>query len=379
VLSRRPYGYVIGAAFCAYASLGSIVYLLPQVVHARLHGRGLAVGVIVGASAVAAIVARPIDGKFADRAGPRSIAATGAAVIGLGALPMFSPHYAAVLSARLAAGLGEGMVMSSSVLWLLWISGQERRGRALGHAGLALYAGLIVGPILAELLGGLEHAGRVFALAVAMPLCAGGLFAAVPARRTSSSVSERRVRPVGLARSIARPGAGLFLANVGYVALVGFGAEAVHAWGSELLPVYGLSVIGVRAVAGGVPDRVGARRTTVAAAAAAAIGLLLVALGPGATGLAGAAVVGAGQALLVPSLGRLALQAVPESQQGLAAGIFFTFTDAGIAVGGVITGLAATAGGPRAALAAGALAVTLVPLAARAREVRLPIALEPSP
>jgi hypothetical protein len=47
-----------------------------------------------------------------------------------------------------------------------------------------------------------------------------------------------------------------------------------------------------------------------------------------------------GMALAVPSLGVLALQGVPATSQGAAAGLFFAWFDAGVAAGGPAVGLA---------------------------------------
>jgi hypothetical protein len=38
-------------------------------------------------------------------------------------------------------------MVSAAVLWLLVLAGPPRRGMALGHIGLANYAGLTVGPL----------------------------------------------------------------------------------------------------------------------------------------------------------------------------------------------------------------------------------------
>jgi predicted MFS family arabinose efflux permease len=95
--------------------------------------------------------------------------------------------------------------------------------------------------------------------------------------------------------------------------------------------------------------------------------LIALAHSDGRVALAGAALTGAGQALLVPSLGLLALESVRDTQHGFASGAFYAFTDAGIAAGGIVAGLTASTAGPRAAVAIGALSVSTVPLVAITR------------
>jgi hypothetical protein len=47
----------------------------------------------------------------------------------------------------------------------------------MGHVGLANYAGLTVGPLLAQALSGEEHPSRVWVTAVILPLVAAAFFA----------------------------------------------------------------------------------------------------------------------------------------------------------------------------------------------------------
>jgi predicted MFS family arabinose efflux permease len=258
-----------------------------------------------------------------------------------------------LLASRLVVGAAEGAMMSAAVLWLLRLAGPERRGVALGHIGLANYAGLTAGPPLASALG-LSRTSVLVAAAV-LPLAGAAL--ALTARR------PERERPVddrgGVLRATLVPGIGLMLVNVGYVALLAFGEQAS---GSGLIvPVFAAGVIAVRTFGATVPDRVGAGRTATASAVIGAAGLLVVALaGAPAPALAGAAVLAVGQGFAVPSFGLLALARVPAARQGAAAGMFFAFFDAGVGAGGPLTGVVARVASPVTALtvAAGVFATS---------------------
>src|SRR4051794_41632517 len=58
-----------------------------------------------------------------------------------GVAPALASHApGALVGSRLVVGAGEGAMMAAAVLWLLRLAGPERRGRALGHIGLAHYA-----------------------------------------------------------------------------------------------------------------------------------------------------------------------------------------------------------------------------------------------
>jgi MFS family permease len=263
----------------------------------------------------------------------------GALLMAAGVVPATVDDVSAQVLSRLAVGVGEGLMMSAAVLWLLRIAGPERRGRALGHIGLANYGGLTAGPLLADALNGFES---VLLLAAVLPLVAIVRLPRAPAAAPSS-----RDDSTGLLRATLRPGLGLMLVNVGYAAMLAFGGAVA---------AFAITVIAVRTLGAGIPDRFGARTTLLAAAPTAAVGLALVAAGET---VAGVILLGAGQALAVPALGLLALRRVPAARHGAAAGTFFAWFDAGVGLGGPAAGLLAHLGGPSGALLGAAAAVAL--------------------
>jgi hypothetical protein len=83
-------------------------------------------------------------------------------------------------------------------------------------------------------------------------------------------------------------------------------------------------------------------------------GLVAIAVGPIVPGVVA---LGAGQALAVPALGLLALARVEPARHGAAAGLFFSWFDAGVGLGGPAAGVLASLGGPTGALVGAAIAV----------------------
>src|SRR3954464_15426362 len=146
----RAYASVLAAAWCCYAALGAVLRILPDHVGHDLHGRAAAVGLAVGAPALTAVLARPFGGWPADRVGPRRIVVAGAVLMAGGVAPAFAAGIAPLDLSRRLAGAGEGARRAATVLWLLRLAGPEHRGRALGHIGLANYAGLATGPLIAD-------------------------------------------------------------------------------------------------------------------------------------------------------------------------------------------------------------------------------------
>ena len=167
--------------------------------------------------------------------------------------------------------------MAAAVLWLLRLAGPERRGRAMGHIGLANYAGLTIGPPLSQALSGQAHPTRVWVTAAMLPLVAAAC-AAVLGRSPDRGVAPEPAADDGheqpdaassasTLRATLRPGLGLMLVNFGYVAVLSFGAAAATEQGTGIaalvIPVFGVGVIASRTILAGVPDRFGAPRTLI--------------------------------------------------------------------------------------------------------------------
>jgi MFS family permease len=166
-------------------------------------------------------------------------------------------------------------------------------------------------------------------------------------------------------RRTGRAGVGLLLVNVGYVAVLSFGAIVVAshgiAIGAFIVPVFGAGVIVSRVALGSLPDRLGPRSVLVAAAAAEAAGLAVFGLsGAQALSIAALIVLSVGQGLAVPSLGLIAVGGVPGRHRGAASGAFFAWFDAGVGLGGPAIGLVARLLSPQSAILAAGLAVAAV-------------------
>lgn len=363
--TTAAYLAVLAAALCCYAALGAVLTVLPGYVN-RLGGDPLMVGLAVGAPALTGALGRPAGGRLADRFGAVRVMVAGALIMAAGTAPAVRPAVTVLLASRLATGAGEALMMAAAVAWLLRLAGPARRGRALGHIGLANYAGLLIGPLLAAALATPGHPSRLWTVAVALPVIgaalAGSAARCTPAAGPIGTGADRRTAAgpmdlfrVDLFRSTARAGAGLLLVNVGYVALLSFGAAAAasrHSGVSALvIPIFGAGVIVSRTLLAALPDRVGASRTLIAATIAASGGLAVVgATGSTVAAVAGLLVLAVGQGLAVPALGMLALSGVDRGDQGAAAGLFFAYFDAGVGLGGPAVGLAARTLDPAAAL-----------------------------
>jgi MFS family permease len=358
----RGYGLVLMSAVACYCALGAVLGVLPGYVSGGLGASPVWVGICVGAPALTGAALRPVGGRLADRRGPRRVMTLGAAVMTAGTLPVFAPSLLALVLSRLAVGAGEALMMSAAVLWLLRLAGPSRQALALGHIGLANYVGLMIGPLVAIPLGGSRHPAGVWTAALALPLVAAAAVGRIvpPAvERANGDDDEPR-----LWRLTARPGVGLLLVNVGYVAVLAFGAATAtrHHLGLApyVVPIFAGGVVVSRTLLGVIPDRVGPGRTLVAAALVEGVSLAVFAASTSVIlAVVFLVIVSLGQGLAVPSLGALALRGVPAHQRGAAAGAFFAYFDAGVGLGGPFTGALTHAFSAPVALAVSGAAVTL--------------------
>lgn len=357
---------ILVALFCSFAAMGSVLPVLPLYVRGTLKAGDVAVGVVVTATAVAAVVARPIAGRLADTRGRRRMMIVGAALVSAAGLLYFAAHtVAALVAARLILGVGEGFVFTPAALWIVSLAPTDRRGQLVGFAGLSMWTGLTVGPLLGASL--LEAGGysAVWATVTAIP-AAGALLTAwlaEPDRPTQAARGQL------VPRATVRPGISLALGSVGYASLAAFVvlllAERGIGGGALAFTAYGSAYVGVRVAGGRLPDRFGPRRVVLYAATVEAIGLVVVTVAPGFwTALLGAVLTGGGLSLLYPSLAVMVLDRTAPGEQGAAIGAYTSFWDVGVGLAGPLTGAVASVAGYGAAfltaaacaLAAGILA-----------------------
>jgi MFS family permease len=352
---------VFVAALLAFLAIGAALPVLPGFVRGPLHGSDLAVGVVVGAFAVTAVVFRPLAGRQADHRGRRIVLVAGALAMSLGgALYLLSSSVPALVGARLVVGIGEGAVYTAGATWAVDLAADDRQGLALGLFGLSVWGGLSLGPLAGELLRAHFGYDAVWILTAALPL-AGAITAARLPEPPRSAPAGGPGPLAFVPRAARRPGLALALANFGYAALAGFVVLHLHArgigGGATVFTAFAVAVFASRLILSRVPDRAGARRTATVAGLLEAAGLLIIALaGSLVVALIGAVVVGVGFSMLFPSLALMVVGKVGEDRRGSALGAFTAFFDIGVGLGAPLAGVTASLAGYPAVFVLGAVA-----------------------
>ena len=335
---------IFTVTFCGLLAVGAVLPVLPRYVHGPLDAGNVAVGVVIGSYAVTGLLLRPFAGRLADRRGRKPAVLLGSILVAVAGFLYLLPFgVAGLIAARLVLGAGEGTVFTAGSAWIVDLAPPERRGRVIGLYGLAVWAGLSVGPLIGELLQHASGYTAVWIFAGAMPLLGALVASRLP--DPFRPVEQVEHHPL-IAREAIRPGAALALGSIGYATVAAFVVLHLEArgvgHGATVFGAFATMVVLTRLIGGDLPDRVGPARVATAAAVTEAIGLATIAVAHSLpVALAGALAMGAAFSLLYPSLSLIVVDRVPETRRGAALGTFTAFFDAGVGFGAPLAGIAA--------------------------------------
>jgi len=344
-------------------------------------------------------------GDLAERIGRKRLLVLGWLV----ALPVplligLAPSWWFVVAANLLLGANQGLAWSMTVVMKIDLAGPRRRGLALGLNEAAGYLGLAATAFATGALAA-AYAPRTIVWAGAAVLAAVGLLGSVFAVRDTAEHVAREQREQkgtapgdrGLRDAFAR--ASLrdpTLRACSQAGLVNNLNDAL-AWG--LAPLYlaahGASVRQVAVVAGAYPlvwgvgqlatgwlsDRTGRKHPIVGGmlVQAAALGLLVAGDGAFLPSLGAALLLGAGTALVYPTLLAAVSDATQPRDRARVVGIYRFWRDFGFVLGALLAGIGADASSARTAIVVVALLTGASGLVVAATSWRRAPALEPAP
>lgn len=364
---------VLAISLAGTMSSGVVVPVLPLFVKGELAGGERLVGLIVSLAPSLSLVAALLAGPYVDRAGRRVTAIAGLSVALLGAL-LLIPADGVVLTAlaRSVFGAGSGAAAAATITWAVDHVPVADHGRALSVFGMTVWIGLSAGPQIGQAI--YEAAGFSGVWAAVAGLEALGLLLAVAARERFSRPPPRpraaprsrgrpRLIPVGARRpavliALAAYGEGVLTAFL-VLHLIDRGVEAGAGLGgaASVYTIFAATVLICRIVAAGVIDRLRPQVIAGAGFAAEALGVALIAVAASfGAAAAGAALMGAGFAVLFPSLAVMATHAAADEERGAALASFGSAFGAGLALGALLGGAIAAAWGTEAAHLSAAVA-----------------------
>jgi len=359
----RQFVVLITASFAVFTSFGVYLLALPLYVRDGLGASDAAVGIAFGVGSVGAVLAGPPAGRIADRAGRLSVLLAGALIMVAGyALLALTLPLEVVVLVRLVAGVGEAAFVVAAFTMVADAAPPERRGEAISLFTVGSYAGLALGPLLANVLLDDDRFGLVFLVAAALAALAALLVG--PLAETRPASEEAAPRGFLPPRSALMPGLVLLLALLGFGGFNAFAALHAREVGLErpglVFAVFGATIIAVRLFGRRLPDRLGPRRAATLACLLVAVGLVTISAWTTEAGLlVGTAVFGSGQALAYPAIALLAISRAAPAERSAAVGSVAAFVDVALGVGAFVLGAVAEAQGYPGVFLAGAASAAI--------------------
>jgi MFS family permease len=351
-LLTRPFIVVTGVALVFFVYIGMLIPIVPLFVEGPLGAGELGIGITVSVFALAAICARPLIGRLADRYGRRVLMVGGglfAALSGMASSQV--TEFWQLLVLRGLTGIGEAAVFVGAATLIADMSPRDRRAEGASYFSVAVFGGIGIGPILGEALLNDDNFERAFFIAGLFALLSAGLALFAPARiETVEEIDDSipSAAPATGRRRLIHPVAimpGLVLA-AGVAAFSSFGAFVPDyarsvglATSGGLFALYAIVSVVVRLFGATLPERLGPRRAVTIALANVLIGLLILATIPAVPALwIASAFVGVGMAFNYPSLMALTVNRASDSDRAWAVSSFTMFFEVGSIVGGILIG-----------------------------------------
>ena len=301
-------------------------FLLP--LHVKgLGGSETTVGLVMGTSGMASILALPLIGMGIDRFGRRRFFVGGAVVMSAAALGYLFVRAIgpALFALRVVQGVSFAASFTAATTMAAELAVPARRAQALGVFGVSTLLTHAIGPAIGEEI--VERFGFP-ALFVVAATCS---MAAVPMLRGVRTRGAHHVEttpvPWGVSRLQWTVIVTMTLAGMGFGAVMTFVPTYVHA--HELGRValfytpYAVAAILTRVVGGGISDSLGRRATVLPALAALALSIAALAwVGSVAALVAVGALFGAAQGVSYPTLHAFLVDLTPPAHLGRSQALF---------------------------------------------------------
>lgn len=376
-------GFLLVATISLLGSMSSglVIPVLPVFARGELGGDETLVGLIVSLAPGVSLVGGLLAGPRVDQRGRRVTAIVGLAVAVVGAL-LLVPADGVLLTvvARSLYGAGAGVAAAATITWAVDQVAVERRGRALSVFGMTVWIGLSVGPQLGQAIHDLAGFRAVWGgvavletIAIGLALVARDAHAPVPVREGHRA----KMIPVGAGRPATLIAMGSYAEGVITAFLVlhlidrGVHAGAGLGGAASVYTIFAASVLVCRVFAAGLLDRHRPEPAATGAFAIEAVGVTVLAAAHSfAAAAVGAALMGAGFAVLFPSLAVVATRDTADAERGAALAAFGSAFGAGLTLGALVGGAIASFGGTAAAHLSAAIVASLAGAYLAAARVR---------
>ena len=341
--------------FLGFLTIGLPLAVLPGQIRDLLGFSALIVGFVIGIQSFATVMTRHIAGSNADRVGAKPTVRMGLCMGAASGLIYFlssrfqDQHFFSLgllVVGRLFLGLGESLLITGALTWGIGLMGIQKSGKVMAWNGIAMYGALSIGAPIGLFIARYFHFSGVAVGACVAPLLGVWLTRFIPSVHEKNVLAEK-VPFFKTVQSIWKYGLGMALGTLGFGALSTFIVLYFSAkgWGNAgvALLIFGASYIGVRLVAGHLPDKIGGRTIAIVSLFVEAVGQGLIWIAPNLfCAYAGVALTGFGFSLVFPAFGVQAMKRISANNRGAALGAFFAFFDISLGCTGPLSGAVAS-------------------------------------
>ncbi len=347
---QRDYTIAWAATFLFFIAFYALIVPLPR----YLTAIGLPdweVGLVLGATAIASLLMRPISGVLTDRFGHKRMMLLGATSLTIGAIGVvLTTQVALLFTLRILQSLGYVIFTTAGNALVGQLATPEERSKKIAYFGLAANFAMTMTPGATDLLLPLIGLTTAFWLSGGIAAGAGVMTRALhyqaPAENGTHSLNLTQLwrfpRQLWLPMFVsALFGAG-FGAYFQYFAVL---LERRAIPSAAVFATYGISIIITRLLFGRYLDRIGFGRVLVIAALIMTVGLVMAAYGYSLPMLiTAAALIAAGGGFFHPMLIAHHVTLLPQ-RSGWAVACFYFGFDLGIGGGAWLLGAALDLGG----------------------------------
>ena len=352
-LWTKDYISVCLTTFFIFLNYYYLLVTIPIYLIQDLQGNTAQAGILVAIFYIAAILIRPIAGKWIELHGLKKVFIA-SLIIYLGAAFMyfFTTSLISLAVLRFVHGIAFGMITTSAGTIVASIIPNGRKGEGMGYYGLMMNISMALGPFVG-LLAITQWGSSVMFVVSAVSVVIGtitGLLISIPKAEikvaTETTVKKKGIKMKDLIEMSALPISlvSFFFALV-YASIVSF--VSVYAEELELTEiasyffiVYVIALLISRPFTGKWFDQYGANVIMIPSIISFALGMFLLSQAEGAfLFLLSAAFIGLGWGTIFPSAQTIAIQVAPPERKSVATATFLSTMDSGIGIGSVIVGI----------------------------------------
>lgn len=348
-LWNRDFIAVSLSSFFLFMTFYILAVTLPVFVTDTLHGGQGQIGPVMTSFIVAAVIFRPLAGKWLDELNRRKVLLFSLGLMTASTfLYPFIHEYVPLLLLRFVHGISFGIAATATGAIAVELVPESRKGEGVGYFSLFMSLAMVVGPFLG--LTVMEHYNDQVLFIVCIVLvvisfvC--GFVIRIPER-----ISRKESLPLKGWRAFIVPGA-LPISVTASVLAFSYGAittflsvyakaNGMGAYSSYFFMVFAAMIVLSRPFTGPLFDRSGPNVLVYPGLALFTLGMLMLsqAYSP-LMFLAAAGVLGLGFGALIPSFQTIAIQAAPE-RRGTATATYFMLFDSGYGIGSSALGVVA--------------------------------------